>query len=106
MIWRGTQIFTAVNTSASTTVKRSATVIVSRRESLFCAPQYREVSTDAPILIPIHKKVNSVMNCVAKEEALNAVSPKVPSMMVSTRLTPVVITLCMAMGKAIFTNFL
>lgn len=69
-------------------------------------PQYREVSTDAPILIPIHKKVNSVMNCVAKEEALNAVSPKVPSMMVSTRLTPVVITLCMAMGKAIFTNFL
>ena len=46
------------------------------------------------------------MNCVAKEEALSAVSPKVPSMMVSTRLTPVVITLCMAMGRAIFTNFL
>lgn len=70
------------------------------------APQNREVSTDDPMLIPMHKNVNSEMYWFASEEADRAVSPNCPSIIVSTRFTPVVITLCNATGKATFTRSL
>ena len=45
------------------------------------------------------------INWFASDEALRAVSPMVPSMIVSIMLTPMVIRLCMAMGTAMDADF-
>ena len=106
MICRENRTLAKVKARASSTPDRRATVMTFFRENRSWDPQNREVSTEAPILTPMHKNVNRVMNWLAREEADNAVSPRLPSMMVSTRFTPVVMTLCMATGRAIFTTSL
>lgn len=65
-------------------------------------------SGPAKIMLPAcqHRKMNRTMNCLARELALRADSPGLPSMMVPVRLTPAVMTLCTAAGKVMVTGFL
>ena len=53
------------------------------------------------MLMPMVAKVKSVMNWFACVDAPRAVSASWPSMMLSTRLTPVVMMLCRITGTAI-----
>ncbi len=69
-------------------------------------PQKREVSTEAPMPMPIQQMWNRLIKSFAKEEADRAVSPSLPSIMVSIMFTPMVMRLCREMGRAIATTCL
>ena len=69
-------------------------------------PQYLEVSTEAPIPMPMQQIWKMLMNWLAKEEAERAVSPNFPSMTVSVMFTPMVIKLWAEMGSAMATSCL
>ena len=76
------------------------------RFGMFCMPQKREVSTEAPMPIPIQQIWNKVINWFARLEAEIATSPSLPSMMVSIILTPMVMRPCMEIGIPIFATFI
>ena len=93
----------AVKANANSIPNHKATGMTFFRETISFEPQNLDMSTEAPILTPVHRKVNRVMNWLAREEANRTISPKLPSIMVSTKFTPVVMTLGIATGRAIFT---
>ena len=71
-----------------------------RNECLSCMPQNREVSTEAPMPMPMQQIWKMLMNWFAREDAERAVSPSLPSMMVSVMFTPMVIRLWAEIGRA------
>ena len=68
---------------------------------LQCMPQYLEVSTDAPMPIPMQKIWNTFINCPASDDAESCASPMLLSMIVSMRFMPTVIKDCSEIGTAI-----
>ena len=72
------------------------------RECLSRMPQKREVSTEAPMPIPIQQIINRLINCPARDEAESWSSPMELSITVSIKLIPTVINDCKEIGIAIF----
>ena len=63
-------------------------------------PQNREVSTEAPMPMPMQQIWKMLMNWFARAEAERAVSPSLPSMMVVGHVHPMVMRLWAEMGRA------
>ena len=77
-----------------------------RRDGSSFMPQYRAVSTDAPMPMPMQKIWNRLMNCPPNAEADNCASPMELSITVSIRFTPTVINCWAEMGRAMDAIFL
>lgn len=88
----------AVNTSAVSRQKRYISTRVLRRLACSSAPQYRAMSTLAPIPNPMHMKWNRLWTWAAMELAERAVSSNCPSITVSIILTPTVMICWAEMG--------
>ena len=99
-------IVASVNAEDRAITNRSMMVTALRSEGSSFMPQYRAVSTDAPMPMPMQKIWNRLMNCPPSADAESCASPMELSISVSIRFTPTVISCCAEMGRAMAAIFL
>ena len=72
----------------------------------FFMPQYLETRTDAPIPRPMQSIWKTLIKELASEVAESELSPRLPTIIVSSMFTPMVIRLCKAIGSANLKTFI
>ena len=99
MIVSGNRPQTTVNRSAPASAQRRVMANSSRIGSVWRLPQYWLTSTLAPLANPSPRMFRMLKGCPPRLAAVMARSLSCPSMIVSIRLTPRLITFCSAIGR-------